>query len=118
MASRGLKIKKEILKQNQSSNFFSTLIPNGFGHASVSQDTNGENTRKRKTFTGNGVVPWVCDTDHRRFVCSWSFLHNYTHPETEYGTRPLTVILNSSGLGLAGTVSVLKVRRAIGQENF
>jgi hypothetical protein len=65
-----------------------------------------------------GCVTYHFEHDHRRFVCSWSFLHNYTHPETEYGTRPLTVILNSSGLALAGTVSVLKVRRAIGQENF
>ena len=28
------------------------------------------------------------------------------------------MILNSSGLALAGTVSVLKVKRTIGQENF
>jgi hypothetical protein len=74
-ASRGLKIKKEILKQNQSSNFFSILILNGFGHTSVSQGTNGLNTRKRKTFTENGVVPWVRDLSFRTLTIADSSAH-------------------------------------------
>ena len=123
-ASRGLKIKKEILKQNQSSNFFSILILNGFGHTSVSQDTNGvfhTKTREKEKHLLRMALPWMCDLSfrtmtHRRFVCS-SFTAIYT--EMEYGTRPLTVILKSSGMVLAITVvSVLKVRRTIGRENF
>jgi len=52
-------------------------------------------------------------------IADSSALPSQLYTEMEYGTRPLTVILKSFGMVLAITVvSVLKVRRTIGRENF